>query len=60
MGAVDAIGEITRGVRYTDGPLSHKIRLSDFQQLQAMRKAPTTPGLEIEGQNGIGPRELGR
>jgi hypothetical protein len=30
MRSVDAIGKIARGVRDTDGRLSHKIRLSDF------------------------------
>lgn len=32
MGTVDAIGEIARGLRYADGFLSHKIKLSDFQK----------------------------
>jgi hypothetical protein len=30
MGAIDAISRIARGIRDTDGRLSHRIRFSDF------------------------------
>ena len=33
MGAINAIGEIARGIGDTDGRLSHKIRLSDSRHM---------------------------
>jgi hypothetical protein len=51
MGAVDAIGEIARGVRDADSPLSHKIRLSDFSPASTHRKGFSQRGCHNQGQN---------
>lgn len=39
MGAIDAIGEIARGIGDADGRLSHTIRLSNFQEASILGRS---------------------